>query len=422
MFAMFALRACAWLYVFLLPCTDLASGLGSRIALSTAAAFLMVAPAIVALMKRGGLPKPDASDALLMIVAVMSFVSFAASDNLVNEEKTLNHAFARPIAFVLFYWVPLVGLNAVSTLESTRRALVGSMWTLTVWTLFEYAWRNILGWSWSEWLPRLAAQIGDYEATSGGTVFRVRGTVEESGHLALCLELLMPLAIGLQWGRTGRFPTWLALSGVVAVLATVSTAAFTALPIAAAICLVPRMFVSQWTTRISARNALRVLGFAAVLGVILVGVRARLQEDLLHKYGEGDFGGRGSNVSVALEQLGRATPGEWLVGFGPGSSYMVTSTGGILSLYVSSVFEMGLIGAVAFFGFLAREVWRARAMSRQSHFVMAYFGLISGLIHYAGVHNYWYPWLWFLAAMSRIVHTRESVASRVSAERVSLEV
>ena len=112
-----------------------------------------------------------------------------------------------------------------------------------------------------------------------------------------------------------------------------------------------------------------------------------------------------SNVSSGQERVVRwrdaiaEFPEHPVLGEGLGATSAERGTG-VISLYLLLLKEGGAVGLGLLAGFLGLVLFRVLRMKEDDPYRYAYLaGLVAGIVHYALVSDFWYPWLWTLCAL-----------------------
>lgn len=223
-----------------------------------------------------------------------------------------------------------------------------------------------------------------------GTWFRARSFVVEPGHLALYINLIGP------WAISG-FSRWCRHKWLTNLFIMLVGAAFVfTFSVAGLVAGMVGLFVCILTLRISGKQ----LGFILLLLVLLIAgttvqdaaVISTAAEGLLYKIDPTNlpFITRAIRWQSAWEMFFQKP----LMGWGPGSS------GGAISWYLQVLAETGIVGFSILIVFLLVSCWRIIRLPRFPGRVLLY-SITAGLVHYALIGDFWYPWLWFVLAYAR---------------------
>ena len=117
------------------------------------------------------------------------------------------------------------------------------------------------------------------------------------------------------------------------------------------------------------------------------------------KFDSNSLSDRQDRINFFFNQFTRFSIVNKLVGAGPAASDVLgfEGSGTVISLYYNITYELGIIGLfllLSFMGYLI--LYNFYIKSKIGFFLMI--SLISGIIHYYVVNNFYVPWFWFIGA------------------------
>jgi len=304
-----------------------------------------------------------------------------------GNERFLNHLASYAAVVVLFYLVPYSFMAQAGGRELFVKWINVGLAVSCLFLVFEFVAMNFLDIDVQALIPRSAVQ--EYGSTVLPDVARPRSFVEESGHFALYVALLGPTCLLLE--QRG-LKVALGVLYVTAILLTFSTTGYVSLACLGAIVL----FTVTWRWRLILVAALVALvlllhtAFAELVQLAAVVV--------LDKFTSSSFIDRGVRIYDSLLIWQQASVAELLFGLGPGyhSYYQVEP---VVALYALALFQTGLVGALCLTLLAVKYLVKWSALGDRTQRLVFGIALVSMLLFYAGVSNYWYPWLWALLAI-----------------------
>lgn len=349
----------------------------------------------------------------IFIILFLLAVFFSYLLNGRQNPKSLNHTIAYFSTFTLFY----LTIKYVLFSSSKKRYLFCSILKiLTLTTILsslfactEFVLANFYSTNINDYVPRPSEFEKLYDATAAELLFRARGFAAESGHYAFMIELFGPLTIYYlyysslcKWSLFIKiFMTIIIILGVIA---SFSSAAFVIIPIAIFISFVIRIkyFYSQ-IKQLLLKQIAFIIGYSIVLlsvifyflpfGLLVINVTEKL--------GSGSYDDRQDRIKFFFTEFYRFPLINKVIGAGPSgfNNLGFDESKSILSLYYSITFEIGLLGLLIFLFFICFCFFMILKIKSKIGFYLN-ISLISGLIHYWFISNYWYPWFWFILAFA----------------------
>lgn len=365
---------------------------------------------------------PVISYFFLLVFYCIAVIAYLYSG--LGEKKAFNHLLAYSTVILLFF------LSIVFALHRNAAKLpVGTLLrTVTVivvisclFTLFEAISYNLISLDLNKYIPR--PSIEDYGATALGKIVRVRGFAPESGHYALMLEILGPLALyDVFVARKESLALWrkitlllLLLSNIVLTYSTASFAVIAASS-AALLFLYALTFFKLFMRGIVKPGV--VLGILIAIPLIFKleqkltvfnSIYMSIQDKLGGSYSQRD---REEKFENMVQRYKDADFIHQAVGFGPSGFRIAGLENAAISLYPTYLFETGFLGLVFFLMFLGMALFLLLTLrSTMKYFLL--FAFIAATAHYYFIGDYWYPWFWFLIAFMLYVRSAEQRDSRV---------
>ncbi len=345
---------------------------------------------------------------LFIFLAVFSFVI-----NGLGYSKALNHTAAYVMTLVLFYVaIKCTFFGAPDKDQLLIRILRFTTYTVIISAVYgniEFVSANVFGLNLNNYVPRPTESEAFYNPTVLALFYRARGFATESGVYTQMLELLCPLSIYYMfysgWCKWPRVVKILCtLSMVFSMIFAASTATFVILPIA--IVLASLFYVRKIYQSLAKKSrAFHLRAVLIVLAIVIANSFLSLYETIFlsisEKLDSNSYYDRQDRIRFFFDQFHRFSWVNKLVGSGPGGSIVMgfRDTGSIISLFYNVTFELGLIGLFLLMCFIAYTLYHnIRIRTRIGWFLMV--SLISGIIHYLAVNNYYMPWFWFVAAFT----------------------
>lgn len=397
-------------YIFSMPFVS-AFALTGTISFPLVLAVFLFCLMGLAMIESSSSPKGFVGYDLLLILLFLFWAVFSYLINGFGIAKSLNHAVAYLSTFLLFF---VAVKYAMCYIKDPQWVFKNVLLVITI-TCFlsvtyanaEFISSNILGIDLNDYVHRPTAEDMSYRPTVVGMFFRARGFSAESGHFAFNIELFWPLAVYyLYFSGYCRWPAiikgiFLLLTFSAFVFAT-SSASFLIIPVAGAIA------VMLYITKVIRFIKKHLLGFFLGIGFIAgfitflnyyLSFSTLLLLSLTDKAGSGSFDDRQDRIDFFYDKFFQFDLTTQLIGTGPAGFEVLgyDESKAILVLYYSIPFELGLVGLLllsAFFLYILIQA--ARIRSAVGFFLVI--SVMSGIMHYYFIANFWYPWFWFIGA------------------------
>lgn len=341
------------------------------------------------------------------IVLCLFFIAALMSTLLGSvEQKNVNHLLSYFAVFFLYlFTIRSLILCAKPDRKMIYNAIVLSVMLASFFAIIEFLSKNIV--------PRLPSvdqyiyrkNVQYYSPLYAGKFIRARSFVEESGHFALYLNTLGPIAI--YWAAK-NYSIVLLLGVIVTVIAafiiTFSAAGIFCLALASFLVCMYSIISSVMVKRSGSKFPLKeTLAICLILVVVLIlfqwisgSMVPILDKITLQSSQVLKVGGRVFRWKRAIE-LWKEAP---FFGIGPGEiSYRYGI--GTVSWYLKILSETGLIALILLCCFFLAVY--SRLSSLPTGLKTVYFlCLTSGVIHYAVISNYWMPWIWLVILLIQV--------------------
>jgi len=268
---------------------------------------------------------------------------------------------------------------------------------------------NLFNINLNDYIPRPTEAEAFYNATVLGIFYRARGFAPESGHFAFMLELISPITIYYLY--FSKFCNWSKFIKTLIVVAiafsivfTVSTASFVIIPVAFLFSLL--IYFKSVLVYIK-RNTTKFLFSMGIVSVVVVAFNYFLSFytliilSITDKLDSTSFDDRQGRINFFYERFSSLDFIHKLIGTGP-SGYTLLGfdeTNTILSLYYSITFELGYLGIFLFLVFLLYVLWNTIQIKSKIGFFLLV-AILSGMMHYNFIENFWYPWFWTVAVFT----------------------
>jgi O-antigen ligase/polysaccharide polymerase Wzy-like membrane protein len=313
------------------------------------------------------------------------------------QEKQLPHLLSYFGVIVVYYFgVKVLLLTAGSSANRIFGTAAISYLLVVLFSYFEFTGKTYLDIDVDAYIPRVFDD--EYNPTQGGLLIRPRGFASESGNFALYLEIMMPILAGHYWstGRTFRASLVVAI-GTIALILTLSAAAFVALPLALVVALFLRRLICQAKGQATRIPALILLALVPTLVAVIAA--QYLDTEVLHGiYDKMTFVEEGSardRLGRWIEALDRISDNP-LLGAGAGGFLEEGALRfGVINWWLQILLESGVLGFLLLSAFLAHAFIIAVRVHQNPGFAIA---ILAASLHYVVISDYWLPWLWFAIA------------------------
>lgn len=361
---------------------------------------------------------------LVIIFLFLLTVVFSFLINGWANSKSLNHTVAYLSTFLVFYVA--IKFTLFSALDKNlvlKRTLQFITYTTIISALYgniEFISANAFHVNLNDYIPRPTEDEAWYDATVLGIFFRARGFAPESGHFAFMMELFSPLT--LYYMYFSGFCKWakslkalIVVSIIFSFLFAVSTASFAILPLA--VVFASLIYAKHIISYIKRKPAKFIITSVAISIIVFLfnyffSVYALILLSINDKMGSFSLDDRQERLNFFTDKFSHLSFINNLIGTGPAGYNILgfDESKTILSLYYSITFELGYFGLLFLLFFFLYIFFQAlRIRSSIGFFLLI--SVVSGLMHYYFISNFWYPWFWFIAAfVIFIMHTTNKTA------------
>ena len=359
------------------------------------------------------------------LVIIFLFLFIGVFSYLINgwgNSKSLNHTIGYLSTFLLFYVAIKFTLFSYPDKKLVlKRTLQFITYTTIISALYgniEFISANVFGVNLNNYIPRPTEAEAWYDATVLGIIYRARGYAPESGHFAFMMELFSPVAIYYMY--FSRFCSWRKfLKALIVVLIVfsfifaVSTASFAILPLAV---LFASIIYSKSIVLYIKKKPGKIIITTAVVSAIVflfnyfLSVYALIILSISDKMDSFSLYDRQERIDFFNDKFSHLPFINNLVGTGPAGYNILgyDESKAILSLYYSITFELGYLGLFLLLLFFLYIIFQALKIKSSLGFFLL-ISLISGIMHYYFISNFWYPWFWTVAAFITFCNKQKNV-------------
>jgi O-antigen ligase len=334
---------------------------------------------------------------LMMIVAGLIGMSLVIE---YTGTKNLNHVAALSMT-ILFFYIVVRSLIAKLSFEKINSVLVLSLLMVSIFVIIEFIATNYFGVNFLKIIPYTRNDLS--EALTIGNLARPRGFAEEAGHMAMFYELVLPLSVIYFRNKSTIVTSCYYLLIFTSFILLFSSAAIVSLILATFTILFLNFYKKQYLFALVILLMIILIFFSSnFTQFYLEGTIFKKLQIFLSSSQQTDI-----SVITRSERYSQAfiyfisSP---FVGIGWGTVSQlavssriyagVVSPGGFISLYAEILVASGVIGLTMFVLFLFRKIIRLMH-SRDPASNMLLISILSLLLHYGFVSNYWFPMLWF---------------------------
>jgi hypothetical protein len=358
---------------------------------------------------------------LVLIFLFLFLAVFAFVINGLGNSRALNHTVAYISTFLLFYVAIKFTLFVIIDKNKLFKRILQCITFITIASAFfanmEFISGNFLNFDFNEYIPRPLEGEKFYNPIVVGLFVRARGFATESGHFTFMMELFSPLTLYYMYfsGYCKWHPVPKAFTIIFIFFSFVfaaSSASFVIIPLAvllAALIHIKKIFFyfKKHTIKFFIASVVTVSifivfnYFLSLYAFILLSVTDKLDSGSLDDRQERiDFFFDKFSHFDSVKKIGGAGPAGFdILGFDDSKS--------ILSLYYSITFELGFLGLlVTTLLFLYFIFHTLKIRTKIGFFLLV--SVISGVMHYYFIANFWYPWFWFIAALAIFCNKRFS--------------
>lgn len=343
---------------------------------------------------------------------IMMFLAFALLSSVYNNSiwyssKSINHTAAYFFTFFFnFFYLKTCFINLNYNHKKVCTALVLGVLFASIFGCIEFLSKGIFNIELDGYIPRHS--VSEYDPTALGEYIRVRSFIEESGHFAFFLEVLVPICILLiKNGNCIIFVSnrkFLFVFIVVVMLSFILTFSSAGIGIVCLAYLLTFFPVNLYSIfkgiLFNKAYVFKVFFLILLIAIFLLIFNEEvgqfiemLNEVVFGKLSTGSADIRKDRILSAMT-LFRGSDISWqLIGFGPGA-YDKLGIDSIVSLYFTYLLEVGYVGLILFVLALIATAIKIIHKHNGDNMRFLLFSLICGSIHFLFISNYWYPWFW----------------------------
>ena len=367
----------------------------------------------IKIIKSGKLPEGFLGFDIVIIFLLLFFVLFSYIINGWGNLKSLNHTIAYFSTFLLFYVaIKFTFFNAHDKNLILKRILQFITYTTIISALYgnvEFISSNIFGVNLNDYIPRPSEAEEFYNPTVLALFYRARGFATESGVYTQMLELFAPLTIYFMF--FSRQCKWLkgmkilfTISITLSIIFAASSATFIILPVAIAVS--SFIYIRKAVRFFTKKSWKFYLKTVFILTVILIinsylSIYTSILLSISEKLDSNSLNDRQDRINFFFTQFHKFSPVNKLIGAGPAGSDVLgfESSGSIISLYYNVAFELGIIGLLLLLFLMSYMFFYTFYIKTKIGFFLM-ISILSGIIHYYAVNNFYVPWFWFIGAFA----------------------
>ncbi|MEO7393556.1 MAG: hypothetical protein ABIU11_01360 [Chitinophagaceae bacterium] len=368
---------------------------------------------ILKIVQSGKLPDDLLGFDVVIISIFLFFIIFSFVINGWGNSKSLNHTVGYLSTFLLFYVA--IKFTLFSFPEKNflfRRVLQFITYTTIISALYgnaEFITSNIFGINLNTYIPRPSEAEAYYDATVLGLFYRARGFAPESGHFTFMMELFSPLSIYYmyfsgfcKWRKLLKAFTVLLI--ILSIIFAVSSASFIIIPLAvlsASVLYFKKIFL--YIKRHLGKSVINIFIAIVIIFIInyFVSLYSLIVLSVSDKLDSFSFDDREERINFFYDKFIYLDFIKKLSGTGPAGFDILgfDESKSILSLYHSITFELGFLGLLLIILLFIYSILNTLQIKSKIGFFLL-ISIISGVLHYYFIANFWYPWLWFIIVFS----------------------
>ena len=345
-------------------------------------------------------------DILVLLIIVNSWISLALSN--VNS-KVFNHTTAFTIVILLYYFtIRILIINTRESLLDISKYLFIGIMISSVYALFEFISKNyILSLAYiNDLIYRPSVMM--YSPIYNGRFIRVRSFTEESGVFALYLNVCLPIALIYIYKRYSGIKKGIVLGIILsAYILTFSAGGIGFLLIS--IIIAGLIYICDNINRKRLKIKItykRIYIFIVALICILVGVYLindsiiEYINPILNKITLKNDSGRFERWNNTLYYFKQQESLKQMLGIGIGKISDIFGRG-TTSLYIDLLVQNGVISLIMFVVYIFIIIYKIFNINDKYKYLYL-ISIISVLLHYCIISNFWFPFLWFIITMIQL--------------------
>jgi len=318
-------------------------------------------------------------------IIISSFINISSA----FEPKFASHLASYSTVFCMFYLAPreLLKRKATSLFFGITSGLIISL----LYEYFEFVVANALDRHMLEIIPRVSVQ--EYDASFAVKITRARSFAEESGHYALYLGIICPIAIYLAPpGISTKYKWVMVLMTCVGLVLTFSTAG-----IAFSLAVIALLTTMSKALRVKHVWKVLIFGFLATATYAFFDLTLGIHLEDLVLIKVDDYSGRLPRFDESMSYFLQARAEQIFFGLGPGY-YDRLELPSVISLCALTLFQTGVFGLICYLAMFIAAFKRIN-LFRDLDRILLRFAILFAFLMYLGSSNYWFPWIWLLFAI-----------------------
>lgn len=365
------------------------------------------------IISSGKLPVGFLGFDLLIIFLFFFLVLFSFLINGLGNSKALNHTIAYVSTFLLFYApIKFILFKTEDKNKLLRQVLQFITYTTIISAVFgniEFIAANFFDIALNTYIPRPIEGEKMYNPLVVSLFIRARGFEAESGHFTFMMELFSPLTIYYMY--FSGFCKWHLFQKILIVIFiffsfifAASSASFIIIPLAIVLAVLVHIkkippYVKRHSRKFIIASSITV--FLLMVFNYFLSLYALILLSLSDKLDSGSFDDRQERIDFFFNKFSFLSPVKKISGVGPAGFDVLgfDDSKSILSLYYSITFELGFLGLLLIVLLLVYFILNTLKIKTKIGFFLMV-SVISGVIHYYFIANFWYPWFWFIAAFT----------------------
>lgn len=349
------------------------------------------------------------SNLVFLLFGCIAFILISLFSLYVNTPSELEFRHLLGFAFTIIFYLFFVSssldyhFNSQEKQELIFSSLYYGLLTTVFYLVYEFIGMNFL--SGIVELPR--GTINDKYEPIAIMFIRARSVAAESGHFAMygvTVGLLCFFYYESQKIRIKRNISIVLIFIILFLTFSVSGIMFFLLTI---------IFI--FLIKFKLKNIIKstVYSLTVLIVVLAIVLNEYVSTLITSKFASRSFDDRFTKFQESFELFINSDILNYFIGLGPGfyESYKV---GAPISLPLTIIFSFGVLGAVIFYGLLSTLFIRSVRIFKANDSLIALgvnASFVFSFLMYLGISNFWYPWMWFVLAISISLHKFPALGS-----------
>lgn len=334
---------------------------------------------------------------LLLIYAFILFFTYLIFP---HTDKSTNHLFLYFFSFFfLFIGLRNCALYIIQRNPSYIKILYKQIFYVvlftSVYTLLEFSFKNFLDIDLNDYFIQFRRK--EYEYIQFG-LYRTRGFLDESGHLALFYETFGLIAIAYA-RKYSNLKFWGFTFLVVSALLT-TFSAFGYACLVGVVILTPHYLLKKVSLLNKIISIIIIIYFAIIILYLvsdyLEFISIIIESKLDNSNSMLDRTERFESIIPFLNSP------QIILGYGPGS-YRLINDDGIISLYANIIMNTGYIGIIVYILFLIRQYYIINKIKDLYNHWAFKLSFIMSSVHFIFLDNFYYPFFWIMLIMAHLI-------------------